>query len=316
MTTQFPLSGPLTVGDLLDRAFNLYRARFGIFLLTAALFWAPHVVIFLLFGNEPFFISFSTLWSYSAGAIGTLALTVLSIEALHGRPLTTWAGVRRGLHRFWPYVGMTIVMLAAITAATSVAAIPFVIGLIALGLLFGDAPFNVIGWITGVGAIDTSTLPDMIGLIICGIVPLLILLLAPAVYLFARWFAALPALLVEETGPIESLRRSWHLGAGNVRRIVGYVLLIVLLVVILPLVIEMALEWIIEVVLPGGASELLLRYPGLFLQLLIVIAVPFFNAAAVLLYYDLRIRNEGYDLELRVAELEAQTARPAGQDAP
>ena len=207
-------------------------------------------------------------------------------------------------------------MLAAIVAATSVAAIPFFIGLIALGLLFGDAPFNVLGWIAGDGAIDTGTLPEAIGLIICGIVPLITLFLAPAVYLFARWFAALPALLVEETGPIESLRRSWHLGAGNVRRMVGYVLLIGLLIVLLPLVIEMALEWIIEVVLPAGASELLLRFPGLFSQLFVIIAVPFPIAAAVLLYYDLRIRNEGYDLELRVAELEAQVARPAGQDAP
>ena len=38
MTTHFPLSGPMSVGDLLDRAFRLYRARFGVFLLTATVF--------------------------------------------------------------------------------------------------------------------------------------------------------------------------------------------------------------------------------------------------------------------------------------
>ena len=41
MTTQSPLSGPMTVGDLLDRAFRLYRARFSHFLLTAMLFLVP-----------------------------------------------------------------------------------------------------------------------------------------------------------------------------------------------------------------------------------------------------------------------------------
>ena len=45
MTTHFPLSGPMSVGDLLDRAFRLYRARFGVFLLTAAIFLGPVGVI-------------------------------------------------------------------------------------------------------------------------------------------------------------------------------------------------------------------------------------------------------------------------------
>ena len=45
MTTHFPLSGPMSVGDLLDRAFRLYRARFGVFLLTAAIFFFPAGII-------------------------------------------------------------------------------------------------------------------------------------------------------------------------------------------------------------------------------------------------------------------------------
>lgn len=41
------------------------------------------------------------------------------------------------------------------------------------------------------------------------------------------------------------------------------------------------------------------------------VAIPFFAAAVVMLDYDLRIRNESYDLELRLAEMEAQVARKA-----
>lgn len=36
----------------------------------------------------------------------------------------------------------------------------------------------------------------------------------------------------------------------------------------------------------------------------------------VLLYYDLRIRNEDYDLALRLAEMEEKVGRNAGERAP
>ena len=40
-----PLTGPLTVGALLDRAFRLYRSRFGLFLLTGAVLIAPIAIV-------------------------------------------------------------------------------------------------------------------------------------------------------------------------------------------------------------------------------------------------------------------------------
>lgn len=41
------------------------------------------------------------------------------------------------------------------------------------------------------------------------------------------------------------------------------------------------------------------------------VGIPFFAAALVMLYYDLRIGKESYDLELRLAEMEAQLVRGA-----
>ena len=85
MTTQFPLSGPLSVGDLLDRAFRLYRARFGVFLLTAAIFRAPEGIIFVFFAGETTAGLLATLMVLPASAIASLALTAQSIEALPRR---------------------------------------------------------------------------------------------------------------------------------------------------------------------------------------------------------------------------------------
>ena len=314
MTTQFPLSGPLTVGDLLDRAFRLYRARFGVFLLTAAIFHVPTAIVYVLFEQESNVYRLANLWDLPALAVSTLALTAQSIEALHGGAVTTIGGIRRGLRRFWPFVGMMIVQWAAVIAATAAAMVLFMIGMFVLDGLLGEALSSALDLIRGDGATEVGSAPGAFGLIICGVVPLGVLALAPPIYLYARWLAATPALLAEGTGPIESLRRSWRLSEGNVRRIVGYVILLGLLTFVLPVVIENALEWIFELILPTGTSGLLLSIPAAFSSLFLIISIPFSAGAAVLLYYDLRIRRESYDLELRVADLEEQVALEAAQD--
>ena len=316
MTTQFPLSGPMTVGDLLDRAFRLYRARFGVFLLTAAIFLAPAGFLAVLFGVESTAGILASFLEMAATALVSLAFTAQGIEALHSRPVTIGVGIRRGLSRFWPYLGMGIVQAAAYIAAFLVGAIPFTIGMAVLGSLFGVGPGNTLDWIRSDGAFDIGPAAGTIGLIICGIGPLFVLFFAPFFYLFVRWYVSLAVLIAERTGPIESLRRSWHLSQGNVWRVLGYVLLLELLVNVLPLAIGQALEWIVEFVAPAGASGMLLRLAAAFPSLYLIISTPFRFGAGVLLYYDLRIRNEDYDLELRLDEIEEQVGRNAGERAP
>ena len=109
MAASFSLFKHSSVGDLLGYAFRLYRARFGVFVLTAAVFYIPWTVISVLFTGafttgplsgpygEP---SLDILQSLTVGAFVTLALTVQSIEALHSRSLTVGEGIRRGLSRF------------------------------------------------------------------------------------------------------------------------------------------------------------------------------------------------------------------------
>ena len=314
MTTQFPLSGPMSVGDLLDRAFRLYRARFGVFLLTAATFLAPAGILSVLFGAESSVGNLSLFLEIAATALVSLAFTAQGIAALHSRPETIGVSIRRGLSRFWPYVGMGIVQLAAFVAALLVGAIPFAIGMGVLGLLDGDGPGNALDWIGSEGAFEIGSAAGSIGLIVCGFGPLFILFLAPFFYLYVRWYVSLVVLIAEGTGPIDSMRRSWHLSEGNFWRVFCYMFLLELLVSVLPLVIGPALEWIVAFIAPAAASGLLLRLAAAFPSLFLIISTPFRFGAGVLLYYDLRIRNEDYDLALRVAELEEQAAREADQE--
>ena len=41
MQDTYPFSRPLSLGDLLDRTFRVYRARFGVLTLTAAVLLVP-----------------------------------------------------------------------------------------------------------------------------------------------------------------------------------------------------------------------------------------------------------------------------------
>ena len=316
MTTQFPLSGPMSVGDLLDRAFRLYRAHFGVFLITAAIFLAPAGIISVLFREESTAGILASLLEVEAISLASLALTAQCIEALHSRSVTIGVGFRRGLSRFLPHLGMFIVQLAAYIAAFVVGAIPFAIGMAVLRFLFGDGPDNALEWIRGEGAFDIGSAAGTVGLLVCGIGPMFILLFAPFFYLFVRWYVSLAVLIAERTGPVESLRRGWHLSEGNVWRVFCYVLLLELIVSVLPLAIEQALQWSVGFIAPAGASGLLLRFSAAFSSLFLIISIPFRFGAGVLLYYDLRIRNEGYDLELRLAQMEEQLSRDAGERAP
>ncbi len=341
------LTGPLSVGDLLDRAFRLYRARFGLFLLTAAVFLVPISIIsgiFLgrffsnymqtiqLLMNEPpgpefdpfatfsdFFGGFAvamllSLLSAAASAIVNLSLTAQAVEALHGGSLPLLAGIGRGLRRFLPYVGMMIVQYAAIAAASIVVLVPLVLAGLALvaaaGALFGGDLFEI----DGAGGILAAV--GMAGLAICGYVLAIVLIMVPAFYLSARWLIAPTVLVAEKTGPIDALRRSWRLSQGNVLRMVGYLVLIYILMALFMTVPVLALQYAIVLLMPTAALELAMSLPTALSSLISVFGLPFYVGAIVLLYYDLRIRGESYDLELRLAEMEEQVARDAGQDPP
>jgi hypothetical protein len=50
----------------------------------------------------------------------------------------------------------------------------------------------------------------------------------PGLYLLARLAPAVPAMVAERLGVLDSLRRGWELGEGHVARILGFIVLIVL----------------------------------------------------------------------------------------
>lgn len=104
-----------------------------------------------------------------------------------------------------------------------------------------------------------------------------------AIYLIVGWIFLCQAALLEGLGPIAALSRSWALVKGNWWRVFGIMLVVSLIAVAI------------------GAILGLIPVVGETIGNILV--APITMTSATLLYYDLRVRKEGYSLEALVEEL-------------
>jgi hypothetical protein len=124
------------------------------------------------------------------------------------------------------------------------------------------------------------------------------LCVVPGVILSLMWAVTTPAIVVESVGAWEGMRRSRHLAADNLGKVFVVVLIVSVLVFLVsaPFVFSGAIVQAIltqfKQPLLGVALSQVISLPG---QL---VGAPISAAAVVLLYYDLRIRKEAFDLEM------------------
>ncbi|HVL81969.1 MAG TPA: hypothetical protein VM840_10300 [Actinomycetota bacterium] len=184
--------------------------------------------------------------------------------------------------------------------------------LVWLGLLV----FMLIGGIVVAGvavgaALGLAALGAGAGLFLL-FVPLTLGMIAAVVYLAVVWSVAVPALLFEDRRGREALRRSKHLVRGF--------FITTAVVLLLSLIIRAVVGGIF-----GGIFALLFRTVGdtalaqFLLSLVVgagssVLTTPFAAAILAVLYFDLRVRKEGFDLELLIARMGGpDAAAPTGR---
>jgi hypothetical protein len=133
------------------------------------------------------------------------------------------------------------------------------------------------------------------------------LLIVPGFYFIARFFAIPATVLFENRGVGDSLGRSSALSIGQKGRILGTLALAWIILFGIIIAFSMLATIILGVVLvrgggepPTGTSALLMQLPGIFSYIL---GLPIIVIAEMLLYYDARIRQEGYDIELMTSRL-------------
>ena len=121
-----------------------------------------------------------------------------------------------------------------------------------------------------------------IGWVIIGL--LATVALVAMVYLWTRWIFILQAALLEGCGATAALSRSSALVRGTWWRVFGFMLVVSLIVVAISAALGM-------IPIVGGIIGGLL-------------SIPIGIAGATLLYYDLRVRKEGYSLDALAEELQ------------
>jgi hypothetical protein len=336
------ITGPLTLGEQLDRTFRILRQHIVPIMSSAALILLPAAILSVLFtggfssgyfgliedlgrGTEPV-PPIATLVPWLGFALGggivvtlltqvSVALTLLvaaqhAIAANRAESLTIMQGIRLASRRLTSYVGMLIVQLLAITALALVAMIPFFV----LILIFGVGIERIWEFIEP----DTESpaaIAAMVGgmvVLLCGAIALLLMVAVPMLYLSARWLAAMPALVNEELGPIKALQRSWVLTKGRVRRAMGLLILLYILEVVVnfPLGLVQQLFLIVQ-----PRPDLFFPFSSLVSFGAVLIWQPFYAVALVVIYLDLRVRSESLDLDARLAQLEAEVRAPLATDA-
>jgi hypothetical protein len=124
----------------------------------------------------------------------------------------------------------------------------------------------------------------------------LLFLIVGALYIAARYFATTQVIVLEGTGVSGAFARSSALSRGQKRHIFN----------------TQVLVWVIYFVLSMGA--VMLAGPGgemvmtIVSSLVTVVVYPIVGIAEVLLYYDARIRQEGYDIEVMARALDPAPA--------
>ena len=120
----------------------------------------------------------------------------------------------------------------------------------------------------------------------------LFLLFVPGIFAFVRLIATVPLVADEGMNPVRAMRRSVELTRGNFRKI----LLSAGLVALASFLVDNSLPAMIGAVRSPAAVVV-------FDFLLDSALYPLIGVVTTVLYYDLRIQREGYDIELLMARM-------------
>ena len=274
---------PLGVGDIFDEGFDLYKRNFVFLLLTAALILVP-----LDFGVAlatprllpPLYDLFGVSTS-AADASGATALRLL-LDIVFALPLS-------------------LVASAPLVAACAAL---YLDRPVTLRQVYGHCLRRLPGLLVAVGL---ACLALDVGLAFCFVGGAVVATL----YLFS-----LHALLMEGRSGVGALKRSAALVSGHGSRIFGCLILLNLISWAISLGLSLPLDYFFSSVLkfapaslgPLGDATTDMTTRGLLVHAITsglgdLLLTPFLVCVVTALYYDLRVRKEGYDVDLMAEDL-------------
>jgi hypothetical protein len=260
---------PLSLGEILDRTFSLYRSNFLLFIgitgipqllslamtLVTTTLGPSRVAIPISPANPP---SLGMITQPLGGAWLSLLVLIVSLIAY----LFSQGGTVLAVSEL--YLGRTATITESFRRVWG-----------DFGSLFGVVFLNGLAITMG-----------------------LILLIIPGIYLLCRLLVCIPAALIENRGPRESLGRSFELTRGSAGRSFVIVILSVVLTYAAILLLSLPLGFLVA---SNFRDPSMLRLFGAMTQIASSIATilvsPVLLIATSVFYYDLRVRKEAFDLQ-------------------
>ncbi len=130
----------------------------------------------------------------------------------------------------------------------------------------------------------------------------LIFCIVPGVWLFVSWSVTVPALVVEGTSPMTAIRRSHRLVRPRFWPVLGVIVISVLVYSAVSYLFSLIASLVTATGSTGGVGAPIAA-SVVSSTLSSILVQPFIAALLVVLYFDLRVRAEGYDLESMSHEL-------------
>ena len=318
---------PMSLGDMFDAAFKLYRRHFLTFIGIVALLQVPMAIVQFLVvitvgnralqnwmrfaervpvlrpGQNPLdifpFTDILTIAGISIllGAVQFLVVRNLITGALanaiarsyNGQPVSILDAYRFGPRRFLSLLGASLST--------------FFLGALFFALIFGCS-FGSVFALIGTGKRTSGALAAV--LVILLMFGLFALFGLGSLYIYSRLLVTTQAIVLEDRGPIEGIVRSWRLVGGAFWRALGVLVLMGILTYLISQFPASIISFGITLASGGALDNLMLNQviTMVLVQLGELLALPLQLAVYTLLYFDLRVRKEGYDLELRALQTE------------
>jgi hypothetical protein len=234
-----PLGGPVAIGP---SGINLSQINpYGFFGSLAVLF----VVMLLVFN------------------VGEVMVLYIAVQHMRREPVDLLEGLRVALGRFFPLIGVVLLMFLAI-----------------LGFVL------LVGVVTGALAVvpGLAVLTPVLGFL--SIVPYFMLII--------MWSVARPACVVERLGPLRSLGRSRELTRGHRWKILGLILLTLVCLLVALIVVGVILGVAAALGAAVSFAPWVVRAVSLAFY---AVLLAFFWILIAVTYRDLRVANEGIDTD-------------------
>ena len=269
---------PLTLGEILDRTFTMFRRHFPLWVGITAVpqLLALAVELMRTFWEGPKGTSLNLGFSLAALLFSVVVLLVAIIAALFGQAATFLA-----VNDF--YLNRPVSVSECLRRA-----------------------WREIGTVFGVGLLNALA-------VIAGLIALII----PGIYILCRTIVSVPAALVEQRGPSDALSRSWKLTRGQASRAFVMFLLYFVLSIAAGLLFQLPLTIATAVYKHNaGVLQVWTALTQVGDAIVNIVVSPILLIATSIFYFDLRVRKEGFDLQFMLDPNSERVIPPSAGSVP